>query len=161
MNRTRLSAVLVALLGLVPALTFAGIKNADIDSTGPSFTIKPWHCHIQGQLTADVTGKCKGKNYEKWMVVSTQAVCRARSGAASDATFDITAGGTSILTAKFAVDTAGTVYPTSGTQLAGTPPVAIAAGTTISVDWDRNNSGTADDCDITIFYRCPVAAETQ
>lgn len=152
MKKLLLALAAVAVFG---GLALAGIKDSDVDSTGPDFTKKMICPHIQGQLTADVAGKVKFVNLEAWKLLAVKATCRARSGAAGDATFDVTAGGSSVLSAKVACDTGGT---TASATLGAT--TTFAAGTVWTIDWDRNNSGTADDCDVCIYYRSKVATES-
>lgn len=157
MTKIRKYLPVLALGALFAVPLFAGIKDTDVDSTAPSFTKKTLLIQIQGQLgTSDVTGKAKFVNIEAWQVLNVKAVCRARTGSASDVKFDVTDDGTSILSAGIACDTGGTIA--SGT-LASTAPLTIAAGSTISVNYDATGTPTADDCTIEIVYRSKVASE--
>ena len=148
-------AVLVAVLAAVP-LTWAGIKDSDVDSTAPAFTKKTIPIFIQGQLgTSDVTAIVKFVAIEDWKVLNIKAVCRARTGAANDVKFDVLDDAVSMLSAQIPCDTGGTIA--SGTLTA--TPLTVASGSTITVSYNATNTPTADDCTIEIVYRSKVATE--
>lgn len=151
------SVLLALLLFLGAAPTWAGIKKADVDATGPDFTKQMTCFHIQGQLAADVASKVKFKAPVTMQLLNVYIVARARAGAASDATFDVLDDAVSVLSAKCAADVAGTIYDCD--LVGSTLPVTILSASTITCDWDRNNSGTADDVDICLVWRSLVAAE--
>lgn len=144
---------------VVSSLAHAGIKDTDVDSSGPNFTKRQFCFHIQGQLTTDVTKKVKWKTPIALKVLSVTATARARSGAAGDAGVDVLVGdGTtqvSILSAQIDLDAAGTTY----TGTLASSPTSVAANKVFSIDWNQTNSGTADDVDVCVNVRSYVATE--
>lgn len=147
--------LLLALLGALPAS--AGIKDVDVDATGPKFTYREICVNLCAvQCTTDKT-QVTLTAYSKWQLLNVYAAARARAGAAGDASIDVFDDGVSVLSANCDLDAAATKVDCD--LVGSTLPVTIASGSVIGIAWDRTNSGTGDDITVCLVYRSAVAAE--
>lgn len=139
---------LLLVIGLA-ASVLAGIKDRDVDSTGPDFTKKTIVIHLQGQYSADTTAVVKFKNNEDWKLLKVYQVARAVAGTCK---IDVQDDAVSIFSSTVPLTTSIT-----DDSPYFTAPLIISAGSVITVDLDLGT--TIDDATVELVYRSKVATE--
>jgi len=149
----RITSLLLALLVTVPA--FAGVRDADVDSSGPAFTKKMITFHAFDSIAGSaVTALMTLKNRETWVVLNVDASCRLWDGTVG--TIDILDDGVSILTTLPNLDTADDGVVAAGTINASLK--TIASGSVITANYAVTGNGCTD-LTVAVTYRTAVATE--
>lgn len=151
LTRSRRRAAFMSALAVVLAASFAwaGIRDRDVDSTGPDFTKKTLVLHFQGQYTTNTTAAVKWAIAEDWKILKVFQVARAKSGTV---TVDVLDDAVSIFSAPGPVTTS--VVDDSALF---TAPKLASSGSIMSINLAVGTS--VDDLTVTIVYRSKVATE--
>jgi len=149
-----LTLALVLALALASPV-FAGLKDTDVDSTGPAFTHDPIIIHaFQSIAGSAVTALSTLKNREKWVILNVDASCRLWDGTVG--TIDMMDDGVSILTTLPNLDTADDGVVAAGVINASLK--TIASGSVITFNYAVTGNGCTD-LTIAVTYRTVVATE--